>query len=146
MSNKKTMKPRILLVDDDDNLLAGLRRMLRTLGCDWELVFAGNGHEALEQLTCAPFDVVVTDLFMPKKEGLETIRELRGLYPELKIIAISGGGSTKNAMFLDMAKNMGAHYTLYKPFHPRELIEAVNGILPKSHLRLRSGVSRTATK
>ena len=140
------MKPRILLVDDDDNLLQGLRRMIRTLGCDWELVFAGNGHEALEQLTRAPFDVIVTDLFMPKKEGLETIRELRDLYPELKIIAISGGGWTKSPRFLDMARNMGAHHTLYKPFHPQELIETVNGILQNGHLRLRSAASRAATK
>lgn len=125
MSNKKAMKRRILLVDDDDNLLEGLRRMINTQCCDWELVFAGNGYEALEQLACAQFDVVVTDLFMPKKDGLETVRELQGLYPELKIIVISGGGWTKSSLFLDIARKLGAHYTLYKPFHPQELIEAL---------------------
>ena len=128
------MKLRILLVDDDRNLLAGLRRTLKAQCCDWELGFAESGHEALEQLACVPFDVVVTDLFMPMKDGLETIRELRGLYPELKIIVISGGGWTQNPIFLDIARKLGAHYTLCKPFHPQELIEAVCEVLQNNAL------------
>jgi len=128
------MKLRILLVDDDRNLLAGLRRTLNAQCCAWELGFAENGHEALEQLACAPFDVVVTDLFMPMKDGLETIRELRGLYPEIKIIVISGGGWLHNPVFLDIARKLGANYALRKPFRAQELLEAVRNVLQNSAL------------
>lgn len=128
------MKLRILLVDDDLNLLEGLRRTLHMRDCSWELAFAENGHQALELLACSPFDVVVTDLFMPVKDGLETIRELRCLYPELKIIVISGGGWLKNSLFLDIAKKLGAHYTLCKPFRPQDLIEAISGVLQNNPL------------
>lgn len=129
------MKRRILLVDDDLNLLEGLRRMLRMLDCAWELAFAENGQQALELLACSPFDVVVTDLFMPVKDGLETIRELRCLYPELKIIVISGGGWLQKPIFLGVARKLGAHYTLCKPFRPQELIEAVSDVLQNNALR-----------
>lgn len=133
------MKLHILLVDDDLNLLKSLRRTLSLLDCAWELAFAENGQQALDVLACEPFDVIVIDLFMPVKDGLETIRELRCLYPDLKIIVISGGGWLRNPLFLNVAEKLGAHYTLCKPFHPQALIEAVSEVLQRNALSSQPG-------
>ena len=75
------MKKRILFVDDEPNLLHGLQRMLRPMRQEWDMEFATNGREALKMVKQEPCDVVVTDIFMPEKEGLETIMELRRDHP-----------------------------------------------------------------
>ncbi len=76
-----------------------------------------------------PVDLIITDVFMPEKEGLETIRELRSEYPEVKIIAISGGGKNINLDFLPLAKQLGALRTLKKPFDRQEMLDAVQEVL-----------------
>lgn len=123
------MKKRILFVDDEPKVLQGLRRILHPQRDEWDVAFAENGRDALELLAHTPFNVVVTDILMPEKEGLETIVELRRHFPGVKIIAISGGGETGSLHFLDVAKKLGAHHTLHKPFGPQELFEAVRGVL-----------------
>ena len=124
------MKKRILFVDDEPNLLHGLQRMLRPMRQEWEFHFATNGHEALQVLTETPCDVVVTDIFMPEKEGLETIMELRRDFPDTKIVAISGGGQKGRLLSaLEIAEKLGAHYTLQKPFSSQQMIAALSGVI-----------------
>ena len=124
------MKKRILFVDDEPNLLQGLQRMLRPMRSEWDMRFATNGREALQSLTTEPCDVVVTDIFMPEKEGLETIMEVRRDFPTTKIIAISGGGQKGRLVrALDIAEKLGAHDTLQKPFSSQQMITAVRGVI-----------------
>jgi two-component system, chemotaxis family, chemotaxis protein CheY len=111
--------PRILLVDDDEALRKMLRLRLVKLG--HEVLEAANGKEALRLCEAVPPDLVVTDLIMPEKEGLETIAQLRRLRPDVKIIAMSGGGRINARDFLKIAKLMGASATLEKPFSHQEL-------------------------
>ena len=79
---------RVLLIEDDDLVRATLRDALESNG--YEVATATNGLDGLERFRSAPADVVVTDILMPEKEGIETIIELRRDHPEVKIIAISG--------------------------------------------------------
>ncbi len=123
------MRPRILFVDDEPNVRQGLRRMLHPWSDTWDIAFAANGEEALDLMQCLPFDVVITDILMPEKDGLETIQELRRHYPDVKIVAVSGGGQRGNLYFLDIAKKLGAHCTLQKPFTPSELIKTIQELL-----------------
>ena len=74
-------------------------------------------------------DVLITDIFMPVQEGIETIMEFRRNFPEVKIIAISGGGSQGNRDCLTMAKELGADAALFKPFSADALRDAVKTVL-----------------
>jgi len=120
----------ILVIDDD----ASMRRlMIRTLAAGpHTLLEAENGQEGLQLVGRHKPDVVITDILMPQKEGIETIREVRELAPDIRIIAVSGGGSAHNLMFLDIAKAFGADIALAKPFRPSQLIEAVETVLQKN--------------
>jgi DNA-binding response OmpR family regulator len=115
---------RILLVDDDDSFRKMLRLTLVKLGYD--VLEAGDGKEALRLIHEAPPDVVMTDLIMPEKEGLETIQALRRTHPSVKIIAMSGGGRINARDFLVVAKLFGAHRTLIKPFSNQEMTAALD--------------------
>ncbi len=90
---------------------------------------ASNGQEGLVQYESSPADLVLTDLIMPEKEGMETIMELRKKYPAVKIIAMSGGGRMTPANYLHIAQRLGAGRVLSKPFHSEELAAAINGLL-----------------
>ena len=88
-----------------------------------------NGVEALASQSAGPFDLIITDIIMPEKEGVETIIELKKLHPSPKNIAISGGGRTRNLDFLKLAEEFGADSVLAKPFSEDELMEHVNACL-----------------
>ncbi len=118
---------RILLVDDDDTLRKLLSRMLSRT--EHELEEARTGFEALDSYRKRPAEVVITDIIMPDKEGLETIRELRKINPEVKIIAMSGGGRVNATDCLMLARGLGANLTLEKPFSNEELLAAVSSVL-----------------
>lgn len=90
---------------------------------------AANGHEGLRLYRSAPAEIVITDILMPEKNGLETIMALRQEFTEVKIIAISGGGQTGRRDFLCVAEQLGAQYTFHKPFDVWELITAVHALL-----------------
>ena len=117
----------ILLVDDDEQYRAMLLEVLSQAG--YEVYPARDGDQALQIYSEWPTDLVITDLIMPGKEGLETIQELRDNNQRVKIIAISGGGRMTPESYLTMAKRFGADRTLAKPFPHRELLEAVDQIL-----------------
>ncbi|MEQ1681242.1 MAG: response regulator [Nitrospira sp.] len=104
----------LLIIDDDQALRDSLRRTFRREG--YTVVEAAEGLEGLKVVKSHPVDVVLVDLFMPGKEGLETIGELRRSHPGIKIIAMSGGGEKGHINVLKAAKLMGARRTLAKPF------------------------------
>lgn len=118
---------RILIVDDEDALRSLLSRALQKAG--YEVATAANGAAAVEQFRAQPADLVITDLVMPEKEGIETILELRQLQPGLKIIAMSGGGYMEAQDYLQMAGKLGAMGTLSKPFTAQRVQQLVAELL-----------------
>jgi CheY-like chemotaxis protein len=120
---------RIMVIEDEEGLRAMLRLCLEKLG--YAVTEAGDGKVALALLEKQPVDLILTDLMMPEKEGLETIRELRKGQPNLKIIAMSGGGRTDSRDNLKMAKLFGATTVFAKPFSFEQLGKAVADILGK---------------
>jgi CheY-like chemotaxis protein len=118
---------RILIIDDDNQARQVLRQKLERAG--YEVVEARDGDEGLQRYRVTPVDLVITDILMPEKEGLEVIRELRRADPELKIIAISGGGRTGLLDFLPVAEKLGAQRTFHKPFRLQEVLTAVHELL-----------------
>ena len=118
---------RILVVDDDESFRRLVCQVL--LRGDHEVLAAPDGRAALSLFRKQPVDLVITDLIMPEKEGIETIMELRRLQPDLKIIAMSGGGRLGITDCLKMARHIGAARTLAKPFALQEILEAVTSLL-----------------
>ncbi len=117
----------ILLIDDDEGFRTMLRRALQRVG--YTVIEAEEGGAALRALSGATVDLVITDIIMPGKEGIETILALRRTHPELKIIAVSGGGRRKPEGYLDVAKDFGAVHVLRKPFDNEELFAAIKDAL-----------------
>jgi DNA-binding response OmpR family regulator len=125
---------RILLVDDDESF----RRMLHLtlVRAGYDVVDAGDGNKALKLFRAQPPDLVLTDLIMPDREGLETIMELRSIQPDVKIIAMSGGGRSRPGDYLKVARQMGAARVLAKPFSNQELLDAVRAVIAPAEERL----------
>ncbi len=117
----------ILLVDDDEVFRSMLRRTLQRRGYD--VIEAAEGGAALRALSGATVDLVITDIVMPDTEGIETIRTLRRTHPELKIIAMSGGGRVEPESYLETAKAFGAVCVFRKPFDNKELFAAIEDAL-----------------
>jgi CheY-like chemotaxis protein len=117
----------ILLIDDEEPVRLTLSALLRVGG--HEVVAAADGAEGLEVFQRQAFDLVITDLLMPKKGGLETIADLRRLRPGLKIIAMYGGGRIAGASSPATAQGLGADRLLAKPITLAELQGAVADVL-----------------
>jgi len=96
-----------------------------------EVVEAPDGIEGIRLYREKQPQLVITDIVMPKKEGLETILDLRREDPQVKIIAISGGGRVGPESYLDIAEGFGANRILTKPFNNKELLEAIHDLLGK---------------
>jgi DNA-binding NtrC family response regulator len=114
----------VLLADDDAKLREAVRRMLEILEC--RVTEAGHGGEALAIHAQDPADILLTDIVMDGKEGLETIKAFRAQYPSVRVIAMSGGGVGSAATYLKMATHFGADTTLPKPFTMDQLRSALN--------------------
>ena len=119
--------PNILLVDDDEQLRTMLKIVLTRAG--HAVKEARNGNEALQIHASNPAELMITDLIMPDREGLDTIREVRRLNPRIKIIAMSGGGRNTAGDYLLLAKRLGADYTLAKPFSNHEILSIVDALI-----------------
>jgi DNA-binding NtrC family response regulator len=119
-----------MVVEDDNSVRELLREILKRAG--HEVMAAGNGKEALALYKKTPADLIITNILMPEKEGLETIQELRRENPDIKIIAISGGGQIGPADYLEVARRFGAMRTFSKPFDRKELLKAVDELLEES--------------
>ena len=120
---------RILVIDDDDQIRTALEHVLQLEG--HEVISAANGREGIKVFEERGADLIITDIIMPDKEGLETIMELKTRYPDAKIVAISGGGCIEPGSYLQLAAKMGASHTLIKPFEREDLLEAVRNLLAK---------------
>lgn len=114
---------RILVVDDEEQIRTMLTYMLELEG--YTVFSAKNGEEGLDLVGRLAFDLVITDMIMPVKDGLKFIMELVKDYPDLKILAISGGGAIKAERYLTMAGYLGDIATLEKPFKQDVLLELV---------------------
>jgi CheY-like chemotaxis protein len=119
--------PRILIIEDETEL----REMLKTslIRRKYTVLEAANGKDALLHFKPSMTDLVVTDLIMPEEDGLKVIMKMRELKPSLKIIAISGGGKAGPGGYLNLAKALGAHAVLSKPFSINDLIMKIEELL-----------------
>ncbi len=117
----------ILIIDDELAICKLLRQILEKDG--YTVLEAANGDQGLALFEQHHPDLIITDLIMPGKEGLETIREIRKTNTDVKIIAISGGGISDPQLYLDFAKKFGAQMTFSKPIDNKEIITAVRHLL-----------------
>jgi DNA-binding response OmpR family regulator len=119
---------RILVIEDEPSIRALYLAILRDAG--HEAAEAPDGAVGVRLFRENPADVVITDIIMPEKEGIEVIMELRRDFPDVKIIAVSGGGKvTTTETCLRLAKSLGAVLTIAKPVSPKELLTAVGEVL-----------------
>ena len=114
---------RVLVIEDDEDFRDLVLRWFRTYGIEAE--GAANGAQGLARQRAQPAAVVVTDIFMPEKEGIETIQDLRREFPQVSIIAMSGRDSRMKFDVFDVARELGAVRTFKKPFRFEELVAAV---------------------
>ena len=124
------MTSTILVVDDEDMVRAQISASLELDG--FQVAQAANGNEALAWLHQNTAAVMVTDILMPTKDGIETIRDARRLYPSLKIIATSGGIRANAVDVLETARQIGADRVLCKPFGRTQLLALLRELLPPS--------------
>ncbi len=124
---------RILVIDDDVQVRGAVRRILERAGHTVEDV--GNGDAGLRAHRERPADLIITDIFMPERDGIETVRELRRESPQVKIIVISGGDRTQTMDLRKDAELLGAARSLRKPFELAELVRAVGELLGESRPR-----------
>lgn len=118
---------KILVIDDNPIARSTISTVLESDG--YEIVAAADGNLGLAAFESEQPDLVITDIIMPEKEGIETIQDLLRRDPHAKVIAISGGGRIGNADFLEFARKFGAAETIAKPFDPEELLEATKRLL-----------------
>ena len=122
---------RVLIADDSADLREAAKLLLEHAGYEVELV--ENGAQALEAQRSHPADVLITDIFMPLSNGLETIEAFRREFPRTKIIAISGGRARMGAEpYLDAAGLAGADATLLKPFDAQALLRTLGDLATAS--------------
>ena len=119
--------PNILIIDDDEQIRTLIRRHLEADG--HTVTDAATAVAGMQKYLEGRFDLVITDILMPGKDGIELITELLEKKPDVKIIAISGGGSCEPQLYLASSKYLGASLTLAKPFRREELLQAVNQLL-----------------
>ena len=117
------MKPLIGLIDDDELFRLGLAEDLRSLGQPVELAKDAKGGLAL--LETKPLAAIIVDILMPKVDGLEFIVRIRQRWPDLYIIAISGGGKIGSEFYLGLAADSGADACLKKPVSGRDILAQI---------------------
>lgn len=123
---------RILIIDDEPQIRSMLKLMLERDG--YEVVEAVDGVEGISVYRQNPADLIITDLIMPNKDGIGMIIDLKKEFPEVKIIAMSGGGLNKPDGYLKGAKKLGASCTLTKPIDREEILRVVAAILKNTPL------------
>jgi DNA-binding response OmpR family regulator len=127
MSNLK----RILVIDDEPTALDLVRRILEMNG--YEVLVATNGQKGLELFLQHPCDLVITDMVMPVKDGLQTILDLRSHAPDLPVVAISGGGTISKERYLAVAGYLDRVITIAKPFAIEDITQAVKKLLQEQN-------------
>ena len=122
----------VLIIEDDESVRKMLKQTFERAG--YEVATAASGLSGIRLYDTKlslqePFDVVITDLIMPEMEGIETISKLRRRDPQVKIIAISGGGRNKPEDYLHLAQKLGAARTFTKPVDREALLQAVTELV-----------------
>jgi YesN/AraC family two-component response regulator len=120
---------KIIVIDDEPYILLMLKKMLEKEGHQVDM--ATNGVEGIDLYHKNGADLIITDIVMPEKEGLETIINLKTENPSLKVIAISGGGRVDSREYLHSAQLLGAERIFQKPFKKDEIVKAVSDLLEK---------------
>jgi len=116
----------ILVIDDDDWVRQVIVSILEKEG--YQVQEATNGEEGVNLCRETPVDIVITDIVMPVKDGLQTILELLDDFPDIKIIAISGGGAISPERYLKVASSLADIPTITKPFNKEELLTAIKAL------------------
>lgn len=125
MTRSETVKKRrVLVIEDDSFVRQYLCHVFSSL--DFETIEASNGEIGVDMFMNASPDIIITDINMPQKNGFEAITEIRADNPNIKIIAISGGGYTDKVDNLEQAKKLGANWVLSKPFLPADIKKIVD--------------------
>ncbi len=119
------MTPRILIVDDEPQIREVLRRKLEK--CGYTVEEAIHGKDAIEKLDASAFELVIADIVMPERDGLEVIMYLKKRQPSVKIIAVS---APSNELFLRSASGLGADRVFPKPFQLADIADAVAELFP----------------
>lgn len=127
---KQDIKRTILVVDDEMEIRESLATILTA--CNYHVITAENGYEGLKSYKKKPADLVITDILMPRMEGIEFIHKLKTENPHQKVLVMSGGGNLKFD-YLNEARLMGADVILNKPFEKDELLETIRNIFDDQH-------------
>jgi two-component system chemotaxis response regulator CheY len=123
----------ICVIDDDDAVRQTICRILS--GSGYSIAEARDGRLGLKMIEQSQPVMIITDIVMPNREGIETIMEVKQRFPHIPILAISGGGRLEPDGFLDLAVKLGANDCLAKPFRPPELLSKVASILRDESVR-----------
>jgi CheY-like chemotaxis protein len=118
---------RVIVIDDQDPIRRIVRRALEQAG--HEVLDAPDGASGMQILAQHSADVVISDIFMPGQDGIETLRQIRKDFPAVRVIVMSGGDSSGLLDLRQDAELLGAVKSLRKPFTAREIVDAVNGVL-----------------
>jgi len=121
------MSYKILFVDDEKTARETFKYFFEVRG--YEVILANDGNEGINLFQNSKFDIVITDIIMPDKDGLEFIRELKEKEPLQNIIAISGGGHSDPTVYLESAKTLGAKAIFTKPIDLKQLLKDVEKLL-----------------
>jgi CheY-like chemotaxis protein len=129
---------RVLVIDDNTVIRMMLQRMLEEAG--YVVITAANGHR-LASLCREPADIVITDIFMPEKDGIEVIQEIRSSWPKCRIIAMTGGSPVdpSGSIVNPTARLLGADRFMLKPFDQQTLLSAIKDTLSLTNGRTPSG-------
>ena len=120
----------VLIIEDDPIMLRNLAQWFEQAGC--RVMVAHDGDEGLAQFNTLRPNAVVTDIIMPNREGVETLMSIKAVDPDVKILAISGGGRLGSTDLLTMAQGLGADAVMAKPFRSTDVVSAVARLLQPS--------------
>lgn len=118
----------VLIVDDNADMRSFVKIVLERAG--FEAQVAADGERALELQRAHPVDVLITDIFMPERDGIELIHQFKSAFPQVKIIAMSGGGRISKRDYLPLAADIGADRVLHKPFAAAALLGMLEDLVP----------------
>ena len=117
-----------LVVDDDQSSRDLIEYLLKdTEAC---VIKVKNGEDAIAAFDFYEFDLLITDIFMPDKDGIEVLKETRARFPDVKVVVVSGGGEKQNMSYLSMAEEMGTDVVLEKTELEEKLADSVAGLFP----------------
>ncbi|HEV8392057.1 MAG TPA: response regulator [Dongiaceae bacterium] len=114
-----------VVIDDDPQVRCLIAMMLKRAG--YHVAQAGDGSAGLELCSSLEPEVIVTDIFMPRQDGIDVLREAKAQAKQPRVVAISGGSPRLQVDFLHVAEKLGADAVVQKPFTPSQLLQAVTG-------------------